>query len=332
MGLAYAEMGRPDDAHAMLMRARAMYQEIHHHSMAAAMTMALLSRVTIPCRTTDVAERERLARDAEAAWSEGSHALPEGLSPAAARAAVLFISGEWKELHAVFADESMPLSARFPEWTVILGQMLRCQGAPEHAWEKVRTILPEGPSTDPGGHWFSAATGAQRLAIDLALDEADLTTAHAWLDAHDRWLSWSGAVRGRSERHLLWARYHHAAGDSATARARTQEALTHARDPRQPLALLAAHRFLAHLDIALGRLAEAEEHLSEAIVLADASAAPYERALTLLTLTDLRGRIGKADEVWSLLAEVREICQSLGAIPTLQHVEVVTEQVAGQPL
>jgi tetratricopeptide (TPR) repeat protein/transcriptional regulator with XRE-family HTH domain len=330
LGLAYAELGRPDDARAMLIRAREMYQGIHHPSMVASVTMVLLSRVTIPYCTTALAEREQLAIEAEAAWSEGQGTLPEGLAPMATRAAVLSIAGQWLELQTVFADEAMPLSARFPEWRVLLGQMFRCQGSPARAWEQIRTILPEGPSTGPGGHWFGAATGAQRLAIDLALDAAGLTTAHSWLEAHDRWLAWSGAVRGRAEGQILWARYYHAAGDTAAARDTAQEALRLASDPQQPLALIAAHRFLGQLNTDLSQHAESEAHLGEALRLADACAAPFERALSLLALAELRSRIGQADEAQALLAEVRDICEPLGALPTLQHVDVVLAQLEGQ--
>ena len=45
---------------------------------------------------------------------------------------------------------------------------------------------------------------------------------------------------------LLWAQYHHASGDPAHARQSAEQALAHASDPRQPLALIAAHRFLGH--------------------------------------------------------------------------------------
>ncbi|HEY8597032.1 MAG TPA: LuxR C-terminal-related transcriptional regulator, partial [Thermomicrobiales bacterium] len=59
-------------------------------------------------------------------------------------------------------------------------------------------------------------------------------------------------------------------------------ALRHATSPRQPLALLAAHRLGGELAAAAGDLAAAGAHLDAALALADACRAPYERALTLL--------------------------------------------------
>ena len=47
---------------------------------------------------------------------------------------------------------------------------------------------------------------------------------------------------------------------------------------------LAAHRTLGELDSVAGRHADAAAHLDQALGLAEACAAPYERALTLLAL------------------------------------------------
>jgi len=93
----------------------------------------------------------------------------------------------------------------------------------------------------------------QRVAVVLALDAGDLATARDWLEAHDRWLAWSGAVLGQSEREALWAQYHRAASDPEAAYRSAEQALAHATDPRQPLALLAAHRLLGELDTDAGR-------------------------------------------------------------------------------
>ena len=85
----------------------------------------------------------------------------------------------------------------------------------------VREWLPNGAATEPGTvSGFDGTVALQRVAVALALAEDDMPTARAWLDAYDRWLAWSGAVRGRSEGHALWARYDRATGDLPLARGR----------------------------------------------------------------------------------------------------------------
>jgi hypothetical protein len=149
------------------------------------------------------------------------------------------------------------------------------------------------------------------------------------LEAHDRWLAWSGAVLGRAEGALGWAEYHHANSDPARARAAAEQALTHSSDPRQPLALLAVHRFLGQLDTEGADVAAAEAHLGESLRLADACAAPFERALTLLEIARLRMAQGQADEARALIGEVRAICEPLEAKPTLERVAVLEQRLTG---
>jgi len=137
------------------------------------------------------------------------------------------------------------------------------------------------------------------------------------LEAHDRWLAWSGATLGQSEGDLLWARYHRAMGDPDAARTRAEQSLTHATAPRQPLALLAAHRLLGELDTDMSRFADAAIHLDRALALADACAAPYERALTLLARAQLCNARGDTGGMASPLDEARDILAHLDAKPAL---------------
>ena len=193
----------------------------------------------------------------------------------------------------------------------------------------MREALPDGPATAPVSHFIGNRTvSLARLAVALALDAGDLVTARAWLEMHDRWLTWSGAVPGRSEGHLGWAAYHRAAGGIALAQDHAERALAQASAPRQPLALLAAHRFLGELDTAAGRHAAAQAHLGESLALAEACAAPYERALTLLALAELRAAACRPDDAAALLAEVRAICTPLGAQPSLARADTLSGRLA----
>jgi ATP/maltotriose-dependent transcriptional regulator MalT len=164
---------------------------------------------------------------------------------------------------------------------------------------------------------FFEALTLQRLASALALDAGDTTTARAWLDMHGAWLAWSGAVLGVADGRVAWAAYYRAAGDTEQARAHAERALVCASAPRQPLALLAAHRLLGELDTDAGRLAAGSAHLADALALADACAAPYERALTLLAAAELRAATGEHEAARAALAETRALLDPLGAQPVL---------------
>ncbi|MGA7670802.1 MAG: tetratricopeptide repeat protein [Nitrolancea sp.] len=181
----------------------------------------------------------------------------------------------------------------------------------------VRSMLPKGPATDPGKTVFLEGQVFQRLAVELSLSANDFASAHAWLEAHDRWLDWSGAVLGRAEGAVLWAQYHHVNGDPDQSRSLAEQALSHATDPRQPLALIAIHRFLGQLDTEDKQFEAAKEHLQESLTLAEACQAPFERALTLLEFARLRLAQGTPNDMRALLSEVRSICEPLGAKPTV---------------
>jgi tetratricopeptide (TPR) repeat protein len=170
---------------------------------------------------------------------------------------------------------------------------------------------------------FKPATELLRLAASLSLDAAAMPDARAWLDAHDRWLAWGGAVLGLSEGQALWARYHRQAGDMIQAREHAERALTHATEPRQPLALLAAHRLLGELDADTGRYDDSTRHLDASLHLATACEAPHERALTLLAMAELRVATRETEAARTLLNEVRAICTPLGAMPTLARVDAL---------
>jgi DNA-binding CsgD family transcriptional regulator len=211
-----------------------------------------------------------------------------------------------------------------------LAALARAQGDAPLAWTAVRALVA-APDVAPGNALFQDGLAAQRTAAALTLDAGDLPQAHAWLEAHDRWLVWSGAVLGRAEGQLGWAAYHRAGGDPLRARQSAERALALAAAPRQPLALLAAHRLLGELATAAGRHAEAAAHLAAALTLAGACAAPYERALTLLALAELSVSTGAPYEAQRYLADVRAICTPLGARRALDRADAVAAALTGAP-
>jgi DNA-binding CsgD family transcriptional regulator len=240
------------------------------------------------------------------------------MPPRAATLPLLIVQGDWREaydLATVTRAQGSPLERQMA--VTIIGNLAWYQGDLALAWEMVRELLPRGPATEPGDSLFPYAIEVLRLAIRLALDEPKAATGWAWLRSHERWLEWSGAVRGRAEAHLLRARLYRLEGDLPRAERVAREALRLAHDPRQPLVLLDAHRFLGRIFFEQRHFPDAEGNLELALNLADACAAPYERALTLVRLAELRIARGQAGDARPLMGEAREVASRLGATPVI---------------
>ena len=170
---------------------------------------------------------------------------------------------------------------------VVLGPLLRELGEREAAWSYVSAMLPIGSGTSVGDLQHDRGLVMQRLAVALALDDGNPQAAREWLEAHDRWLAWNGAVLGQSEGHALWAQYYRQAGDTTgIAHAERASPTPRNRVSRSPWSRRTAS--VGELDTDAGQYEDAEAHLTESLTLAEACAAPYERALTLLAIAGMR--------------------------------------------
>jgi DNA-binding CsgD family transcriptional regulator/tetratricopeptide (TPR) repeat protein len=327
LAVAYAALGQPHAARRAFARARAVFQQLGDHFHVGMTAMQELQWVMVPYRADRPAEWDRLAEEAERAWTRADDApadLPEGF----ARLPVLLLAGRWstaRELAlAVYADGGSykATAAR------ALAMLAREQGDMALARRLIEDELPAGPDTPEGTANFSTVLLLQRLAAALALDAGDASEAREWLTAHDRWVAWSEAALGQAESQIEWAAYHRAAGDMVLARRHAERALAGATELHQPLALLAAHRLIGECDATAHRFVEASGHLDQALTLANACAAPYERALTLLALAELRLTSGESAAVRPLVEESRGICASLGARPALARAEALTSRLA----
>ncbi len=319
-----ANMGHPKEAHEAWLRSLDAYHAIGYAYATAQGIVHGLDQVLIPYYADHLAERRQAAEEAEEAFRQ-SLGVQIDLSPRIGQLAQLSIAGQWDEAHqvAVAAHASGKVAAYYDGATQILGLLALARGETERAWRLVRETLREGPLTEPGDTIFGTAITLQRVAATLALDAGDLASAWQWLEAHDRWLAWNGAVLGQSEGEALRARYYRAAGDVSRADYHAMRSLDHAAAPRQPLALVVAHRLLGQIHTDAGRFAEATVHLDASLALADACATPYERALTLLARAELAIVTGSAEESLSLLNEARRLCVSLGARPAIAQADLL---------
>jgi DNA-binding CsgD family transcriptional regulator len=324
LGFIHTALGRPDDARRAFVRSRERYAALGDHYKVGITALQELAFV-LRHRADERSERQRLAAIAEAAWVQATGAL-DAMTPRLAQLPLLYIEGRWDEAHALALAVVEGTRARWSYITIaigLLGLLARHRGDPALAWRIVREELPGGVDTRPGGARYPDALALQELAAALATDAGDLTEARVWLQVHDRWIAWSGVVLGQTEGHLGWAAYYRAAGDADRAHTHAGQALACAGEPRQLLALLAAHRLLGEIETDLGLAAGAETHLQTALDLADACAAPFERALTLVALATLRAGTGDTDAARTLLVEARSICDRLGALPAIVRADAL---------
>jgi DNA-binding CsgD family transcriptional regulator len=329
LGVAYAAQGRPDAAQSAFASARDCYQLLDHHAMIAFSLLAELRDVIIAYHAHDREARRRLAAETEDALHRAGGALAPGLSPRFAWLSCLVLDGRWEEAMTI-AGELPPPGPGYlrREITAAMATIARHRGDVAQAWQAINVILPDGPGAVPGTRIHQEALFLQRLAADLALDAGDLPTAHAWLEAHDRWLAWSGAVLGQADGRLGWARYHRICGDGEAAKACAAEALILATEPRQPLTFLATHRLLGELASEARENESAGMHLRAALDLADKCEAPFERVLTLLALAELHMTQRQPDQVTALLHEATAIAADLGARSLLARAEALGQGFA----
>ncbi|HET8629348.1 MAG TPA: AAA family ATPase [Thermomicrobiales bacterium] len=329
----HLQRGRPAQARRAFARVQRAYRASDNATQRARAALNELYGVILQYYPEDLAARGRLLTEAEGAFARAGGMIA-ALAPGLLRLPLLYLEGRWAEIPAIAdAARRQPGTAR---WLPLLAGgalgLLACErGDAATAWREVRDAFPAGPGTEPGDSMFSLAIIMQRLAVALALDAGDLSIARAWLEANGHWLAWAGAANGQADSARGWAAYYRAAGDLAAARRHAEAALARASAPRQPLALLAAHRLLGELAIAAGRHAEAAVHLSESLALADACAAPYERALTLLALAELRASEGQPAAARAPLDEARAILEPLQARPALARADALAARLRRPP-
>jgi DNA-binding CsgD family transcriptional regulator len=320
---------------AAAVQAREEYRRLGNYSLALNASLVLVPFVLLRYETDRPALRRAAIAEAGVDWPR---VASSGIySPAVTAMATLFLQadvmlleGNWKEAQhsaAVLRDSGTGFTGQTGGILPALGAIACGQGEWDMGWQYLRQFMPEGLDAEPGDSNIFDHEMAQRVAVDLALTADDYAVAKQWLEARDRLLAWSGAVYGQSEGQALWARYHRQMGEATKAYGYAERALAVASDPRQPLALLQAHRLLGELDTEAGRYDDAYGHFDAALALADACEAPYERALTLLALVALRAATDERDEAMHLLDAIRAICEPLGAKPALARADILAARL-----
>ncbi|MEZ4522047.1 MAG: hypothetical protein R3A46_10460 [Thermomicrobiales bacterium] len=122
--------------------------------------------------------------------------------PSAEDFQTLFTNGCWHEArelarqylrtlppHPPLAEQGRAMS--------ILATIARQQGRLDEAKQWIARLFPYGPSSLPNTPLFFVHERAQRVAIEVALEEGDLESAARWLDVHEAWLDGISCLIGR---------------------------------------------------------------------------------------------------------------------------------------
>jgi DNA-binding CsgD family transcriptional regulator len=329
LGIAHAHLGHVEAAAQSFARARVQCEATHHYPVLGGVLADTLRLLALRYHPENHTGRLQLAEAATAAWERAAE-MSTYYPPRFAYTPLLLVEGGWDEARALASTVYCRDDYAAKEHaSAILAPLALAQGDGALLATLIAERLPGGPETEPGKIYYNLVL--LQVAAAWAMTNGDLTTARAWLEAHDRWLAWSGAILGRSEGEGLWSQYYRDAGNVERAERHVQEALVRATKPRQPLALLAAYRKLGELDTTAGRFTDATGHLTTALALADRCAAPYERALTLLAMAALHAATNQDTDARTLLDEVRAICVPLDARPALARVDALLEEFAAVP-
>lgn len=330
LGMAHANLGNPESARAEFASARASFAEASNnylYGMALTHEFNHVVQVYYPDR---VDERRWLIEAVDKAFSLSVMAYLGGEDAIARLYNALIIEGRWEEARrsALALVENAYMRV---ECASVLALIDSIQGRYDYAWEWIRRAIPLGPDTEPGTVYHHDIVQIQQVATHLALQAGDLDLAHRWVVAHDHWTQFSDTILDIHAPHLLWAAYHHAAGDTARAIDRAGKAVQAAQTSRQPYALLHATRSLAEYLIHSGDLDQACSHIRLAVELATSFAAPYEIALSEQTHAKLRLAEGRADDAEALLNSARTRLVSLGAWPAVEDLEKLESRLDTQP-
>lgn len=197
LGIAYAALGRPQAARSALQRAAIEHRAVGHHYLEAVALARELRFVHLAYEIDDWNEWQRLyAALADAVTKSAGAVMAGNIDTFTATA--LFIQGRWEAARTTIRVWFEAPSAQ-REWGDRAVFLASIDEDTARAWRMIASELPDGPATEPGNGIFGLALRLQQVAVLLSLGEGDLPKAREWLEAHDRWLAWSGAVLGQSE-------------------------------------------------------------------------------------------------------------------------------------
>ncbi len=320
LGIACAALGDAERARTAFEKSRSYFRESGSFQMVSNCYYWELNTVAMVYYPDQPSERHRLQ------WEEVQANLSSEFVDAqtgerqGSTSETLIFDGDWDACwRSASARLSIPAS-RVPSARK-LAEIEWLRGNVERAWHHIQRVLPAGPDEPPGRRFFLHRQELQLIAAEMALDGKDLELARRWIEAFERWQEWSGKVTGSGTSHLLRAHFQAQQGNLDDATKHAQRALELATEPSQPLARLRALRTLGTLFARAANQEEGQRHISEALRIAQACAAPYELARTQVTQAEILKKESASDEVRELLAGAREAAERLEAQPLLDRID-----------
>jgi DNA-binding CsgD family transcriptional regulator len=331
-GLALALLGLPDESIHWLQESIRTFDSGPAYMQQLDSIATTLRALVLPYRLEDARLWFELTSNAHQIGALAQDAFPKGLSYHHLLLAVYLADGEWDK-----ADELVQ-SAQLATGQVVMRHGIQTAGAElalargntQAAWGYVRSVLEGGPTTEPGDSMYLASMRLIRVAVELSLADGHLADARAWLECHDRWLEWSGAVPGRAEGQLAWAAWQRAAGDAGAERACIERAVILASAPRQPLELLHAHLALGEWHLRARDPSEAARQLDSAADLAERCDMPVERHHIRLVRAEVALAEGRLDDAQRLLDDVRPFCERLQVAALLRRAADLEQSIAAR--
>ena len=319
---AVAELGRPDLAPALLERALAAYASTGDYLATAAGAFWNLACIYSTFLTDRTAEISRLVLLAEEGVRESEGAFGVW-HPRLMALDTMMRSGAWTEIERL-AEPALPGRVPMLGRQYLASNMARIalyRGDAARVWELVDEVIPDGAHVDPGDSFFVPTVPLTRVAFSQSLRDDDLTGAEEWLAAHQRWIDWSGSISARPWQKILQSELAIARENPVDAARHAQRAIELALSPRQPPALLQAHRLYGDLATRDDHYAEARRHLGASLSIAQSIQDRYEIARTNIALARLSIASGQSQEARPLLEGARTELEQLGATPTLSQID-----------
>lgn len=310
--------GEIDQVFALLRRVRDYRVQLRQYRLAASMEFSRLYSM-LYFRTERVAEIEENARalaeyERLAIERAGDGTTPGGYS---VLGVYQFFRGDWEGARRNLLDyyRQYPQEDRLLR-RVPAAQLARALGDLEMA----RSLLALFRTYTPG-----EPHGPVILNIELPvvwaewhMDMGDLSLAAQWLEFAEAWERHLETVTWRGMVAVARARLHLLEGRPAEGYAAIESAFADPFTRASTYWHLGGHRIAGELAVALGRRAEAEQHLRTSIALAEAWQIPYEGALSRLALGSL---LPEVEGAYRELVVARESLARLGATAALRKAE-----------
>ncbi len=197
------------------------------------------------------------------------------------------------------SGEDAELRRRHATWYAELAERLDAdRRLPGHGVSAIAVMEAERANIRAAAEWAGAA-GEYALQLRLLSADRDmfLRGSHGWLRAAlDTALAAVHEDRGLRARGLAMLSFNaYRQGDHAAAAAAGEEALELSQGLDDPVGTATAHNYLANVDNALGRFAEARHHLEQALEASRDAGDTAGVAITLINLSDIALSAGEFD-------------------------------------